>query len=139
MIAILDYGIGNIASILNMLKKIGVKASLTSDIEIIKDASKLILPGVGHFDYCMHQLRKAPFYPILDKKVLEEKVPVLGVCAGCQMLMEKSEEGTEPGLGWIPGKVVKFDSKKLPDNYKVPHMGWTDIKPENACALYDSI
>lgn len=139
MIAILDYGIGNISSIANMLKKIDVKAVVTSDIEIVKDASKLILPGVGHFDYCMQQLRKAPFYSILNKKVLEEKVPVLGVCAGCQMLMENSEEGNEPGLGWIPGKVVKFDFERLPPNYKIPHMGWTDIKPENDCALYDAI
>lgn len=139
MIAILDYGIGNISSIANMLKKIGVKASITSEPEIISDAAKLILPGVGNFDYCMRQLRKTSFYSVLNKKVLDEKVPLLAICVGCQMLMENSEEGIEAGLGWIPGNVIKFDSRKLGSNCKVPHMGWSDISPRNGCALYDGI
>lgn len=139
MMVLVDYGIGNIASIANMLKRVGVKVAVTNNEEIIKDATKLILPGVGHFDYCMQQLRKAPFFDILDKKVLQEEIPVLGVCVGCQMLMERSEEGSEPGLGWIKGEVVKFDEKRLPSNFKIPHMDWTDVHPYPGSALYDKI
>ena len=122
-----------------MLIKAGEKSIITSDKNDIENATKIILPGVGHFDYCMRQLRNAPFYHLLDEKVLKERVPILGVCVGCQMLMEKSEEGKESGLGWIQGEVVKFNSAKLPANYKVPHMGWSDITPKNNCALYDGI
>ena len=129
MIAILDYGIGNVSSIKNMLKRIGVQSGITADNALIGSAEKIILPGVGHFDYCMKQLRAAPFYDLLQQRVLEEKVPILGVCVGCQMLMENSEEGNEPGLGWIEGKVVKFDMQKLPEGYKVPNMGWLDVDP----------
>ena len=139
MIAILDYGIGNVASIYNMLRKTVGEAIITSDVEVVKNASKLILPGIGHFDYCMQQLRKASFYELLNIKVLEDNVPVLGVCVGCQMLMEKSEEGIEPGLGWIRGEVIKFDEKRLPANFKIPHMDWTDVKAKDGCLLYDKI
>jgi glutamine amidotransferase len=139
MIAILDYGIGNIASILNMLKKIGAPARLTSDPAVVKDSSKLILPGIGSFDYCMQQLKKASFYDIMHEKVLGENTPLLGVCVGCQMLMERSEEGNEPGLGWIKGSVKKFNSSRLPSDHKVPHMGWTDVNPRNNNFLYEGI
>lgn len=139
MIAILDYGIGNILSIANMLKKIGVEAVISSDPIVIKNASKLILPGVGNFDYCMHQLKLAPFFNVLNTMVWEEKVPVLGVCVGCQMLMEKSEEGVKPGLGWLKGSVIKFQGDRLPSNYKVPHMGWTDVKPKVGVPLFENM
>ncbi|HYE55236.1 MAG TPA: imidazole glycerol phosphate synthase subunit HisH, partial [Chitinophagaceae bacterium] len=129
MICIINYGVGNITSILNMLKKIGVPARITSNETDIRQAEKIILPGVGHFDYCMQQLKKAPFFDQLQLRVLEEKIPVLGVCVGSQMLMESSEEGKEPGLGWLAGKVVKFNKDQLPAGYKIPHMGWTDVQP----------
>src|SRR5215213_9559297 len=103
MIAILDYGIGNISSIYNMFRKIGIDAMLTGNAEQLRGAQKIILPGVGSFDYCMSSLRQAPFYGLLQQMVLQEKVPVLGVCVGCQMLFEKSEEGNEAGLGWLKG------------------------------------
>lgn len=139
MIAILEYGIGNVSSIHNMLKKIGVAAMITNNIDDIKTATKLILPGVGRFDYCMSQLRKSIFFDIMERKVLEDKVPILGVCAGSQMLMEKSEEGSGTGLGWIKGEVIKFKQDKLPTGYKVPHMGWTDIDPIQNNFLYAGI
>lgn len=139
MIAILDYGIGNVSSISNMLKKIGAANSITANPEVIKNASKLILPGVGHFDYCMKQLRNAPFFDLLQKRVFNDKIQILGVCVGCQMLMEKSEEGSEKGLGWIDGEVVKFDQKRLPANFRIPHMDWTDVKPTGNSPLYDNI
>lgn len=122
-----------------MLKKIGAEAIITNNVGEIKVASKLILPGVGHFDYCMSQLRKAPFFEAVERMVLEDKVPVLGVCAGSQMLMEKSEEGNGTGLGWIKGEVMKFKQGKMPNNYKVPHMGWTDVQPIQGNFLYAGI
>ncbi|MGN6415929.1 MAG: imidazole glycerol phosphate synthase subunit HisH [Pseudobacter sp.] len=138
MIAILDYGIGNITSIGNMLKKIGVKATITSDPTLIEACEKLILPGVGHFDYCMKQIRNAPFFDTLQHKVLRQQTPVLGVCVGVQMLMEKSEEGKEPGLGWIAGEVVRFRQPEI-KGLKVPHMAWTDIVPAEGEKLYADI
>ncbi len=139
MVAILDYGIGNVSSIQNMLKKIGVEAYVTADEKIIELADHLILPGVGHFDYCMKQLHKAPFYDLMQKRVLTERVEILGVCVGCQMLMDGSEEGVEAGLGWIKGSVVKFDKELIGKDCKVPHMGWTEITPAGVCNLYNGI
>ncbi|HLI93859.1 MAG TPA: imidazole glycerol phosphate synthase subunit HisH [Puia sp.] len=136
MIAILDYGIGNVSSIKNMFKKVGVAATITSDPAAIGSAEKIILPGVGNFDYCMKQLRNAPFFELFTRRALEEKVPVLGVCVGCQMLMESSEEGNEKGLGWIRGKVVRFDSSKASEPIRIPHMGWTDVRPKENKGIY---
>lgn len=139
MIAILDYGIGNLRSIGNMLSKIGVDNIITTDPETINKANKLILPGVGHFDYCMQQLKKAPFFDLLHKRVLEDEVPILGVCVGCQMLMEESEEGSEKGLGWLKGKVARFKKDILEQGLKIPHMGWTDVNCVSDSALYSDI
>lgn len=139
MIIILEYGIGNIASIANMLKKIGVPAKISGDPGMVQQAEKLILPGVGHFDHCMNELRKAPFFNTLEKKVLEEKTPILGVCVGHQMLFDKSEEGNAAGLGWIPGNVIKFKPDEMPQGYKIPHMAWTDVQPNSDSALFNGI
>jgi imidazole glycerol-phosphate synthase subunit HisH len=133
MIAIIDYGIGNLASVLNMFKKTGVKeAIITRDAEKIARADKLLLPGVGAFDGGMSHLEASGLIPLLNKKVLEEKVPVLGICLGMQMLGKSSEEGVRQGLGWIDAESVKF----TPDpelKLKVPHMGWDyiNVKREN--------
>ncbi|MBK9255860.1 MAG: imidazole glycerol phosphate synthase subunit HisH [Saprospiraceae bacterium] len=121
MVAILNYNVGNIASINNMLNRIGIDSIITDDVEIINKATHLILPGVGSFDYCMSQIHKASFFNQLNKWIFDDKKIILGVCVGHQMLFEKSEEGDLPGLGWIKGKVVKFDSKI---SFRVPHMGW---------------
>lgn len=139
MTVILDYGIGNVSSISNMLKKIGVNNKITSEPGLVESADKIILPGVGHFDYCMKQLRSASFFEVLQTRVLVDKIKILGVCVGCQMLMEESEEGSEKGLGWIEGKVVKFNNKKLPPNFKIPHMDWTDVHPIGNSGLYEGI
>ena len=139
MIAILDYGIGNVSSISNMLNKLSVPNQITSDPLVIEEADKIILPGVGHFDYCMKQLRDAPFFNLLNTLVLNKHKPILGVCVGCQMLMEFSEEGKEKGLGWIKGKVIKFDPGKMPSDFKIPHMSWCDVSPKNNEPLYSDI
>lgn len=137
MIVIIDYGLGNLASVLNMFKKIGVKDVVVSgDKEVIAKASKLLLPGVGAFDAGMDNLEQSHLIPLLNKKVLEEKVPILGICLGMQLLTKKSEEGVKAGLGWIDAETVKFNldpQLKL----KVPHMGWNYIKVQKQNPLID--
>jgi glutamine amidotransferase len=126
MIAIIDYGIGNLLSVKNMFKKAGVNdVVITNDPDVVAKADKIILPGVGHFDYGMKKLKASACYGILQKKAIEDKVPVLGICLGAQLLTNGSEEGTEKGLGWIDAETVKFDPQS---NLPVPHMGWSEIR-----------
>lgn len=137
MIVIIDYGIGNLASVLNMFKKIGVKdVKVSSDKEIIANADKILLPGVGAFDAGMDNLERSGLIPVLNNKAINEKVPVLGICLGMQLLTKKSEEGVKPGLGWIDAETIKFNldpALKL----KVPHMGWNYVKVNRINPLID--
>lgn len=110
-----------------MLKKIGEDAIISSKTEDIVNANKLILPGVGHFDYGMQHLRESGLIDVLNEQVLNKKTPVMGVCLGVQLLTESSAEGKEKGLGWIKGKTVAFDKSKLSSAQKIPHMGWADV------------
>lgn len=139
MITIIDYNTGNLGSIKNMLKRLGIASQITNDIAKIEQAEKLILPGVGHFDYGMKNLHNSGVVNMLNQKVLENKTPILGICLGVQLLTEASEEGTEKGLGWIKGKTIAFDKSKLASNQKVPHMGWTDVANYNQSKLFESI
>ncbi len=138
MIVIIDYGIGNLASVLNMFRKIGVRdVKVSGNPEEIAAAAKLLLPGVGAFDAGMSQLEQSGLVPVLNKKVLEEKTPILGICLGMQLLTKRSEEGVKPGLGWIDAETVKFNldpALKL----KVPHMGWDYIHVNRANKLVDT-
>lgn len=137
MIVILDYQIGNLYSIHNMLKKIGMRdVYISSDRNLIKDADKLILPGVGHFDFGMKKLKSSAYFEELNKRVLVDKVPILGICLGAQLLTESSEEGNEPGLGWIKGKTIRFDEKKIGSTLKIPHMGWSDTQYNEKSKLF---
>ncbi len=127
MITILNYGLGNLGSIQNILHLLEVDSKITSDVNIIKKASKIILPGVGAFDSAMRNLKNSKgLFEILNEKALVEKIPVLGICLGMQILTRESEEGVLKGLNWIPGAVHKFpdNNKKL----KIPHMGWNYVK-----------
>jgi len=139
MLTIVDYGVGNLASIRNMLKKNGIESQISSDENRIAAADLLILPGVGAFDTCAEKLRESGLIPLLNKKALEEKIPVLGVCVGHQLLFEGSEEGQLPGLGWIRGRVIRFRQDKMPAGYKVPHMGWTDVSVSKPSRLFDEM
>lgn len=127
MIVIIDYGLGNLGSIQNMFKKVGAKSIVSSDISEIKNADKLVLPGVGAFDNGMENLQKMGLIPILNEKVLVNKTPILGICLGMQLLSKKSEEGRLPGLGWINAETIKFSFNNLQANLKIPHMGWNTI------------
>lgn len=137
MLVIVDYGLGNLASVLNMFKKIGVKDVVVSgDKDIITNATKLLLPGVGAFDAGMGYLEQSQLIPILNQKVLIEKVPVLGICLGMQLLTKRSDEGVKNGLGWIDAETIKFNlDPKL--KLKVPHMGWNYIKVQKQNPLVE--
>ncbi len=141
MLVILDYGIGNLYSIRNMLKKAGCTGALISGKPAdVEQAEKIILPGVGHFEHCMTQLKQSPFYDLLQKRVLQDKVPLLGVCVGHQMLFECSEEGDCKGLGWIPGHVQRFDKSRMNDErLRIPHMAWTDIEVKTKAPLFHEL
>jgi len=127
MITIVDYEMGNPKSIMNMLSRLGIKSQLSRNVNDILQANKLILPGVGAFDAAMLNLKKFNLIESLNKKVLEEQVPILGICLGMQLLTNSSEEGVEKGLGWIDAQTKKFDNSL---GIKVPHMGWNYIFPK---------
>ena len=124
MIGIISYGCGNIMSIKNMLDFLGINSFVLDSPKKIKDANKLILPGVGSFDNAVNKLSDGLWIRELNKHVLEEKKPILGICLGMQLMCNSSQEGNLPGLGWIDAKVLKFSSF----NKKVPHMGWNELK-----------
>lgn len=132
MIKVLDYGMGNTASMLNMIRKAGGQAELCTAPSDLESASAIILPGVGSFDNGMTKLENSGLLEVLCSKVVEEKTPFLGVCLGMQLLFEKSEEGNLPGLGWIKGDVTRFDFTDIHTNerLKVPHMGWNLVHPK---------
>ncbi len=136
MIVIVDYGLGNLGSIKNMLQFIGFDALISSDKEQISAAEKLILPGVGSFDQGMINLREKELLPVLNQRVLTDKVPILGICLGMQLFGLKSEEGTLPGLSWIEQETKKFDPKDH-QSFPVPHLGWeyVSFKEENSQLL----
>ncbi len=127
MIVVIDYGLGNLGSVANMLKKIGVSAVISSDPAVVEKADKLILPGVGAFDAGMKNLETRGLIPLLNFRVLEQKTPILGLCLGMQLLGKRSEEGQLPGLGWLDAQVVRFKFDSNAGNLKIPHMGWNTL------------
>lgn len=135
MIVIVDYGMGNHGSIMNMLKKIGYRAIISSDPKTVGAAEKLILPGVGAFDNGMENLASRGLLPILHESVMEKRTPVLGICLGMQLLSRRSEEGILPGLGWIDAETIRFAFTE-DTNLKVPHMGWNTVDAKDHSALF---
>lgn len=133
MITIIDYNLGNIGSLVNMFKKIGAEVQVASDISKIKDAKKLVLPGVGAFDNGMNSL--LPFIPVLEEKVLKEKTPILGICLGMQLFSKKSQEGKLKGLGWLEAETVRFKVGDL----KIPHMGWNVVVPQKKDTIFKNM
>ena len=127
MITIVDYGLGNIRAFLNVYRRLNIDAKTATKPQELEGAAKVVLPGVGSFDHAMEQLQRSGMRETLDDLVLNRRVPILGVCVGMQMLARSSEEGTSPGLGWIPGTVRSLGAltgQRLP----LPHMGWNDVR-----------
>ena len=133
MITIVDYGLGNMGSMLNMFQRIGAEARIESEPDELNKAEKLVLPGVGAFDAAMQRIQDKPgLKEVLVSKALHECIPVLGVCLGMQLLTTGSEEGALPGLNWIPGETKRFPLLK---GVKVPHMGWNIANPKPGSEL----
>lgn len=126
MITIVDYGMGNLGSIVNMAKRIGARIDIQSNAKEISKAKKIILPGVGSFDAAIKKINNSGIKEVLDEKALHQKIPILGICLGMQILTYGSEEGSLPGLGWIPAQTYAF-RKHVSSNFKVPHMGWNTV------------
>ena len=137
MITIVDYNMGNLGSISNMLKKIGAHAEITADAEKIASASKLILPGVGAFDAGMDNLARSGLLPVLHQRVLQAGVPTLGICLGMQLMTRSSDEGARPGLGWVDAEALRF--RPTDAALKVPHMGWNRAMPVRSAPLTDGL
>lgn len=131
MITLIDYGLGNIQAFMNIFKQLNLPCRKASNAQELADAKKLILPGVGAFDWAMERLQKSGMRESLDDLVLNQGVPVLGVCVGMQMMARCSEEGEMNGLGWISGEVRRFDETTLLDKTRLPHMGWNDVFPKD--------
>ena len=139
MITIIDYGLGNIRAFVNLYERLNIKTRIAKNANDLKDACKIILPGVGAFDQAITKLNQSGMRNELDKQVLMNKTPLVGICVGMQILAKSSDEGVMPGLGWIDGVVRKLDDSKIPFKTKLPHMGWNTIKPVKNNSLLNNL
>lgn len=139
MISIFDYGIGNIQAIANIYKRLNIPVRIAHTAEELAGVERLILPGVGSFDWAMARLNNSGMRGVLDNLVLSKHRPVLGICVGMQMMAKRSEEGVLEGLGWIDAEVRKFDEASFTDKTHLPHMGWNDVAPRQNGGLFRSL
>jgi glutamine amidotransferase len=139
MIHVIDYGLGNIQAFLNLYKSMGLQAVRASNPEQLEGATKIVLPGVGSFDHAISKLNMSGMRPVLESLVLKDRVPILGVCVGMQILAASSEEGSMPGLNFVPGRVISFASKLASLDLPRPHMGWNQVVPDTSSALFDGL
>jgi glutamine amidotransferase len=136
MIHVVDYGLGNVQAFLTMYKRLGFEATRSKTASDLAGASKIILPGVGAFDHAIELLNQSGMRPTLEALVLQDKVPVLGICVGMQLLASASDEGHLSGLGWVPGKVRAFSVNAQSASMPLPHMGWNDVQPKLGSPLF---
>jgi glutamine amidotransferase len=136
MIALVDYGLGNIQALANIYRHLGIEVALARTACDLRAASRIILPGVGAFDWAMTRLQESGLREALDEEVLGQKKPILGICVGMQMMARSSEEGRLPGLAWIDATVEKFDPLLLESKTHLPHMGWNDASPVRTDTLF---
>jgi glutamine amidotransferase len=139
MISIVDYGLGNILAFANIYKKLNIPVQVVSSRSGLESAEKIILPGVGSFDWAMTQLNDSGMRETLDKLVQEKSVPVIGICVGMQMMAKRSDEGQLDGLGWIDAEVKRFDESAFTQPTHLPHMGWNDVTPIVSHPLLDGL
>jgi len=136
MITLIDYGVGNIFAFQNVYKRLDIPTKIAKTSKDLVDVQKLILPGVGSFDYAMSQLNASGMREKLDELVIVKKVPVIGICVGMQMMGNRSDEGKSEGLKWINSEILKFDENLIQQRTKLPHMGWNDVMPVNNHPLF---
>lgn len=130
MITIINYGLGNLGSIQNMLKYIGIESKIENDPDQLKNSRKIILPGVGAFDTAVNKIKEKGLFEVLNEKALKEQIPILGICLGMQLMTNGSEEGKEKGFGWVNAKTLSFKNN-INIEFKIPHMGWNTVKKSN--------
>ncbi len=138
MIGIIDYGVGNVQSFINIFNELDIPAQRAITSNDLVNSTHLILPGVGHFNYAMEKLNASGMRPDLENLVLGRGIPILGVCVGMQMLAFNSSEGTLPGLGWVPGQVISFSSCSQSKNLQMPHIGWNNVDISSQSILFSS-
>lgn len=124
---IIDYGMGNLHSVLKAIERLSYSAKISENKDDILNAKKLLLPGVGHYASGMKRLKELGYYDILNKKVLEEKIPILGICLGMQLFTKRSEEGDTKGFGWVDAETKRFEFTGAHHKYRVPHVGWNTV------------
>jgi glutamine amidotransferase len=139
MITIVNYGLGNIKAFANVYKRLNIPVVIAENSQILRKATKIILPGVGSFDHAMTQLNNSGLRDVLDELVINNKIPVLGICVGMQILANYSEEGVLPGLGWIDGVVKKINPSISNEKFILPHMGWNTIEPKSQDGLMSKL
>jgi glutamine amidotransferase len=139
MITLIDYGVGNIFAFQNVYKRLNIPTKIAKTSHDLANAEKLILPGVGSFDYAMNQLNNSGMRDRLDVLVIEKKVPIIGICVGMQMMGNRSEEGKLAGLKWIDAEILKFDENLIQQRTKLPHMGWNDMTPIKNNPLFSGL
>jgi glutamine amidotransferase len=139
VITIINYGLGNVQAIANIYKRLNIPVTLAQDAAGLQDARKVLLPGVGAFDWAMTRLNDSGMREPLDALVRAGECDVLGICVGMQILAERSDEGQLPGLGWIRGEVKRFDDKRFTGRTHLPHMGWNDVTPRADEALFQGL
>lgn len=139
MIAVIDYGLGNVQAFLDIYKRLNLPAYAAKSAEDLNGASRFILPGVGAFDWAMQSLDNSGMRPTLESLVIKGGRPVLGVCVGMQMLANRSDEGDQDGLGWIPGEIKRFDEANFEQLPHLPHMGWNDVAVAQNNPLLENI
>lgn len=139
MIAILDYGLGNVLAFQNVYKRLDIPVVVARTADSLVGATKLILPGVGSFDHAMSLFELSGLRVAAEDMVLNRRIPVIGICVGMQMLANGSEEGRRPGLGWVPGQVRRFDPAEIQQATRLPHMGWNDVTPVRRSPLFTGL
>lgn len=139
MITIVDYGLGNILAFANVYKRLNMEVRFARSADDFHGAERIILPGVGAFDYAMERLNRSGMRETLHRLVTDDRVPVLGICVGMQMLAKSSEEGTLPGLSWVDGRVMNFRSEPKSAALPLPHMGWNDVIAKKGNPLFKGL
>jgi imidazole glycerol-phosphate synthase subunit HisH len=139
MISVVDYGVGNVQAIINIYKRLNISVRAARSAGELEGAERVVLPGVGAFDWAMARLNQSGMRNVLDDLVLSKGRPVLGICVGMQMLAKRSEEGVLEGLGWIDGEVRKFDRVADSQRAYLPHMGWNDVEPRRRECLFRDV